>query len=90
MISSRYPSEKQQRVFLECYLNHSEGRGNVSDNPTVDQLIKEVESFKPFPAAMWGLWAVIQARHSTIDFDYLEYAIKCLTTFLVNFENNKI
>ena len=22
----------------------------------------------------WGLWAIIQARHSPIDFDFMEYA----------------
>lgn len=23
---------------------------------------------------MWGAWAVVQAGHSTVDFDYLNYA----------------
>lgn len=32
-------------------------------------------SFFQLSHLMWGLWGLVQARYSTIDFDYLEYEI---------------
>eukprot|EP00210_Caulerpa_lentillifera_P004351 g4149.t1 len=87
MNPSRYPSETQRRKFLEHYLHYSAGRDNVADNPTVDQLLKEVDFFTPFPHGMYGLWAIIQSRYSPIDFDYLDYALKRLSIFLEHFGN---
>eukprot|EP00210_Caulerpa_lentillifera_P004353 g4151.t1 len=49
MNPSLYPTETQRRKFLEHYLHYSAGRDNVADNPTIDQLLKEVDFFTPFP-----------------------------------------
>jgi len=35
---------------------------------------REVAAFTPVSHLWWGLWAVMQATISTIDFDYLHYA----------------
>ncbi len=40
----------------------------------VAALRREVAHYAIGSHLFWGLWAVIQARHSPIDFDYLEYA----------------
>ena len=34
----------------------------------------EVDAFRGIPGLYWGVWALIQAEISTIDFDYVEFA----------------
>jgi hypothetical protein len=46
--------------------------------PTKDQVAKlydEVNGFSLASHFYWGLWAMIQAMVSDIDFDYMEYAV---------------
>lgn len=46
--------------------------------PTKDQVAKlydEVNGFSLASHFYWGLWAMIQAMISDIDFDYMEYAV---------------
>lgn len=35
---------------------------------------REANKFSPLANLFWGGWAVIQARYSPIDFDFLTYA----------------
>jgi len=37
-------------------------------------LMKEVDLFRGLPGFYWGIWALIQAVISEIDFDYASYA----------------
>lgn len=37
-------------------------------------MFEEVESFRGIPGLYWGIWALIQATISQIDFDYASYA----------------
>jgi ethanolamine kinase len=37
-------------------------------------LFKQVDEFRGLPGLYWGIWALIQARISHIDFDYSSYA----------------
>lgn len=36
--------------------------------------MEEVDSFRGIPGLYWGIWALIQAEISQIDFDYAAYA----------------
>ena len=36
--------------------------------------MSEVDAFRGIPGLYWGVWALIQAEISTIDFDYVEFA----------------
>jgi ethanolamine kinase len=48
------------------------------ETPTKDQVAKlydEVNGFSLASHFYWGLWAMIQAMVSDIDFDYMEYAV---------------
>lgn len=38
-------------------------------------LMAEVDRFRGAPGFYWGVWALIQAEISTIDFDYANYAV---------------
>lgn len=40
----------------------------------VDQLMLEIDDFRGLPGLYWGIWALIQAMISSIDFDYVTYA----------------
>ena len=60
---------------MEAYLTHSYGYDNVSDHPSIDSLIQEAAIFAVLSHLYWGIWSIIQARYSTIDFDFLSYAV---------------
>ncbi|XP_072242693.1 choline kinase alpha isoform X2 [Leuresthes tenuis] len=73
-----YPSKAQQLHFIESYLSES-GRGfdNLSLEEQIrlkEELYVEVNRFALASHFFWGLWSIIQARLSTIEFGYLEYA----------------
>ena len=72
--SEKYPSVETQRAFIEAYLTHSRGCDNVADHPSIESLIKEATTFAVLSHLYWGVWSIIQARYSTIDFDFLSYA----------------
>ena len=40
----------------------------------VQQLVKEGNMLALVSHQFWGTWALIQARYSAIDFDYMEYS----------------
>lgn len=73
---SRYPSREFQLVWLRQYLAAAE-KVNDSDvsSEKVEALYKEVNKFALAAHFYWGSWALVQARFSDIDFDYLEYAL---------------
>ena len=39
-----------------------------------DKLCREVDLYRGIPGFYWGIWALIQAVISEIDFDYASYA----------------
>ncbi|KAI1910548.1 hypothetical protein LOZ53_004368 [Ophidiomyces ophidiicola] len=44
------------------------------DAALVDRLFRDVDRFRGIPGFYWGVWALIQATISRIDFDYASYA----------------
>jgi thiamine kinase-like enzyme len=46
----------------------------------LDELYTWTNRFAPLSDAWWGLWAVLQAVHSPIDFDFMSYAVRRLGT----------
>ncbi len=81
------PTRSQRREFLqhyaESYRSHSEPKTNLSSGnrhaivnleDDVEQLMEEVDAFRGIPGLYWGIWALIQATISQIDFDYASYA----------------
>ncbi|KAF1816801.1 kinase-like protein [Eremomyces bilateralis CBS 781.70] len=78
------PTRRQRRDFLRSYLTSvrafSPGASVAADAQTnpeeeLDRLTQEVDLFRGLPGFYWGIWALIQAQISQIDFDYAEYAI---------------
>lgn len=69
------PTKSIRRRFLKEYLKSFSSH---SDSPLpenmLDVLSDEVDRFRGMPGFYWGVWALIQATISQIDFDYASYA----------------
>lgn len=69
------PTKSVRRQFLQDYLESYKAH---SDNPVpegmLDVLVEEVDRYRGMPGFYWGIWALIQATISQIDFDYASYA----------------
>ena len=69
------PTRAVRRAFLREYLksvNLHLGRSYKESD--LDELFDQVDRFRGVPGFYWGIWALIQAQISTIDFDYASYA----------------
>jgi len=76
---SKFPSKDQQLQFYQAYLKESAGA-----EPTDQQLhalYVEVNKFVLCSHMFWSVWALVQAHISTIQFDYLQYAIDRLNRY---------
>uniref|UniRef100_A0AAX7TP82 ethanolamine kinase n=1 Tax=Astatotilapia calliptera TaxID=8154 RepID=A0AAX7TP82_ASTCA len=72
-----YPSWELQRDWLTAYLEsykHSTGREVTVTEAEVTQLYIQVCKFSLASSFLWGLWAILQSRFSSIDFDFQRYA----------------
>ncbi|KAI8354468.1 kinase-like domain-containing protein [Mortierella sp. GBAus27b] len=58
-----------------------DGGGGVSKSEILNSMYQEVNKFALTSHIMWGLWGLIQATQSEIDFDYVEYALQRLNEF---------
>ncbi|KAJ1971554.1 hypothetical protein H4R34_005706 [Dimargaris verticillata] len=84
----RYPTEEEQHMFLNAYIDE-QLRLNADHYPEFQQprpqaladLITEIACLRLATHVFWGLWGLIQASESNIDFDYLEYAHQKLSAF---------
>ncbi|XP_034933617.1 ethanolamine kinase 1 [Chelonus insularis] len=70
---SQYPDETYQRSWLRIYLQAYKQSSNVSEDE-VTVLFKQINKFVLLAHFLWGCWALIQYEHSTIDFDFLNFA----------------
>ncbi|KAG0249344.1 hypothetical protein BG011_009397 [Mortierella polycephala] len=71
-----YPSKDVQYKWLRSYLEvgRTESDGDVPEED-VKQLYREVNKFALASHFYWGIWALVQAQLSDIDFDYMPYAV---------------
>ncbi|XP_046665616.1 ethanolamine kinase 1 [Homalodisca vitripennis] len=69
---SRYPSQSLQWDWLRIYL--TEYTGCPPSDDQIHSLYVQVNKFALAAHFLWGVWALVQAEHSNIDFDFLEYA----------------
>ncbi|RVE71289.1 hypothetical protein OJAV_G00050420 [Oryzias javanicus] len=81
---SRYPSVALQRDWLTAYLEsykHNTGREVAVTEADVTQLYIQVCKFSLASNFFWGLWAILQSRFSSIDFDFQRYALMRLNYY---------
>ncbi|KAK2718081.1 ethanolamine kinase 1-like isoform X3 [Artemia franciscana] len=77
---SLYPSDEFQIEWLKVYLRYYKSLKYSSENISIAHeevtiLCKHVNLFSLASHFFWALWALVQATQSTIDFDFLGYAI---------------
>lgn len=73
-----YPSREQQLHFIRNYLVETGGYSESTmheDQARIEQdLLVEANRFAMASHFLWGLWSIIQARISKIEFGYMDYA----------------
>jgi ethanolamine kinase len=73
------PTRSQRRDFIREYVrSYFAHLGNdmspMDEEAEVGRLFEEVDVYRGVPGFYWGIWALIQAKISQIDFDYASYA----------------
>lgn len=72
---SAMPTRKVRREFLREYLYSCSAHQNRTyQDSELEELFEQVDKFRGVPGFYWGIWALIQAQISLIDFDYASYA----------------
>ncbi|XP_061628997.1 choline/ethanolamine kinase [Phyllopteryx taeniolatus] len=71
-----YPSREQQLHFIRSYLSEQRGCGNqsVDQRQIEEDIIIEANRYALASHFLWGLWSIIQAKLSKIEFGYMDYA----------------
>ncbi|KAH8727501.1 kinase-like domain-containing protein [Phaeosphaeriaceae sp. PMI808] len=69
------PTRGTRRAFLREYLrSFSTHQSRTYKDSDLEELCEQVDAFRGVPGFYWGIWALIQAQISLIDFDYAGYA----------------
>lgn len=81
------PTRSQRREFITEYIRSyfrmlpaekrkktTGGDHDHNEATEIQKLTDEVDVFRGLPGFYWGIWALIQATISEIDFDYASYA----------------
>ncbi|CAG0900583.1 unnamed protein product [Darwinula stevensoni] len=75
---SRYPDRDLQlkwlRLYLMAFKNYS-GQDEKFAEEEVESLYVQVNQFSLAANLFWGIWAIIQAHHSLLDFDFLRWLL---------------
>ncbi|XP_054262973.1 ethanolamine kinase 1 [Macrosteles quadrilineatus] len=79
---SRYPEPQLQQAWLQVYLEEFLGR--FPNDSEVTTLYEQVNKFALAAHFIWGIWALVQAQHSNIDFDFVQYAALRLGEYFKN------
>uniref|UniRef100_A0A671YA95 Ethanolamine kinase n=1 Tax=Sparus aurata TaxID=8175 RepID=A0A671YA95_SPAAU len=71
-----YPTREQQLCFIRAYLAEQKKHSNITmdQTQTEEDLIIEANRFALASHFLWGLWSIIQAKISKIEFGYMDYA----------------
>ena len=69
------PTRSVRRGFIEEYMKSYTSHMHLgSTGKLASSLFEEIDAFRGVPGLYWGIWALIQATISQIDFDYAAYA----------------
>ncbi|XP_031755918.1 choline kinase alpha isoform X2 [Xenopus tropicalis] len=76
---SKYPTRRQQIHFVNSYLTEFlpgfENISNEEQSKLENELLIEINRFALASHFFWGLWSIVQAKISSIEFGYMEYAM---------------
>uniref|UniRef100_A0A8C1WFR5 ethanolamine kinase n=1 Tax=Cyprinus carpio TaxID=7962 RepID=A0A8C1WFR5_CYPCA len=69
-----YPNRQQQLHFIRHYLSERRGVAPADQARIEEDMIIEANRFALASHFLWGLWSIIQAKISKIEFGYMDYA----------------
>lgn len=69
----RYPTRDFQLQWLRAYLEEFKGSDEECTDSDVQRLYVQVNQFALASHFLWAVWALIQAEHSTIEFDFIQF-----------------
>ncbi|KAF7662903.1 hypothetical protein LDENG_00223270 [Lucifuga dentata] len=72
-----YPTREQQLHFIRSYLAEQKGHSEVTMDQTQEEedMLIEANRYALASHFLWGLWSIIQAKLSKIEFGYMDYAL---------------
>ncbi|KAF7731589.1 hypothetical protein EC973_009353 [Apophysomyces ossiformis] len=76
--AEKFPTDEEQLRFIEAYLKALD---DPHDEAKTKNVQKEVSVWVMGSHLFWGLWGLIQASQSEIDFDYFSYSAQRLKAF---------
>lgn len=76
---SQLPTKYQRKEFIHEYISSyathiQPDMSPINQEFEAARLMEEVDMFRGIPGLYWGIWGLIQAQISRIDFDYSSYA----------------
>ncbi|BFZ15776.1 hypothetical protein BsWGS_18815 [Bradybaena similaris] len=72
-ILSNYPTRDEQYCFFRMYLQASKKTSVTQED--LASMFRETNTFTLHSHFLWGVWAMVQAQTSSIEFDYTAYAL---------------
>lgn len=71
-----YPTREQQLIFIRSYLAENRRGSDIAVDQTQieEDMLVEANRYALASHFLWGLWSIIQAKLSKIEFGYMDYA----------------
>ena len=83
-----YPTKEFRLKWLKEYIKNTK---KINFDQTVEPTHEELEEldelvsyFTPLGHLVWGIWSLVQAKFSDIDFDYINYAAERLKQYKID------
>ena len=92
VFEQKWPNKRQQLFFLNAYLDRERELAGVlldekDQRIQLESLYVEVNQYALASHLFWGLWACIQYNFSSVDFDYIKYAIGRFDAYFIAKKN---
>ena len=75
-----YPTKEFQLKWIKCYLTEFDDGIEPSESRLIN-FYENVNKFSLCYLLMWGLWGLVQAQISMIDFDFVEFGLSRLLEY---------
>ena len=73
---AQLPTRDQRLAFIRAYITKRQPSiAAEALEAEAAELERKVRAFFVLSHLWWGVWAVVQAKYSTIDFDYMQYSL---------------
>jgi len=77
----QYPDPVFQRKWIKAYLTAFNDKGQPPSEERLESFCRNVDRFSLCYHLMWGLWGLVQASISQIDFDFVAFGLSRLNEY---------